>query len=703
MNSKIVVKMGLLLLTVMWLATACHEDDHYDAGRPDTYRVAVFMPGDEQPRLKEIAEWAVRNIGESQHGLPHQVSLSLEWYDENAPDWEVSAQKVSEDHGVVAVIGPKSSVKAGKMAELCKKHDKTLILPVSTSTELQRRLAGSRYVWNLSQSDITQCELLLTQAWLYRISEVSLIASSDDYGRSFSDWMAFQATELGLSVGDIVIYHSEEELRQAVRNEHAKTNKFDKVVLFAPGKTDDVLAFDDEIGRLMEKDSKHFSFPLLLCSDMVNSISLRGKLKYPRYEGISPSATPESGFNNIYRIKFGREPLCGEAHFFDALALLAFSLAHNHAYGTDDLDQSILAIVDGRGKRTGSCLMTDLYNIFSSISARTELDLEGVTGDWTFDARSYASVLNTTYCHWIIHNGNYETLEYVSTDGGMNTISTSQAWEWESSKLQSFDANQTDYQYPEQKDRWAVVVGASDDWANYRHQADALAMYQVLKRHGYDDNHIILITEDNIAYHPKNIHPGTVKIRPEGENVYENVTIDYKLSDLSFNDFMNVLQGKKSERLPKVVSSTGNDNVLISWCGHGYPGMLAWGSNDYVYGNQIRQAVEGMNYRKLFFVLDACYSGTIGEACEGVPGMLVMTSANPAEPSKADMMDPEMGIWLSNGFTRAFQEITDVEPNISMRDMYYKLAGQTTGSHVTVYNWAYYGNMYRNSMGEYLN
>ena len=36
-----------------------------------------------------------------------------------------------------------------------------------------------------------------------------------------------------------------------------------------------------------------------------------------------------------------------------------------------------------------------------------------------------------------------------------------------------------------------------------------------------------------------------------------------------------------------------------------------------------------------------------------------------------------MNIWLSNGFTRAFQETIDANPSISLRDLYYKLARNT--------------------------
>jgi hypothetical protein len=84
-------------------------------------------------------------------------------------------------------------------------------------------------------------------------------------------------------------------------------------------------------------------------------------------------------------------------------------------------------------------------------------------------------------------------MEYLSTDGTGRTTSTLQAWDWQNRNMQSFSHDQKDFYYPELNEKWAVVVGTSDTWANYRHQADALAMYQLLKRHGYDDEHIILI------------------------------------------------------------------------------------------------------------------------------------------------------------------------------------------------------------------
>ena len=201
------------------LLGACREDDrgHGKTGEVTTYKVAVVMPAAGQEHWERVADWALENIREAQEGLPQAVRLELEWKDEAAADWEDYLQRVAKDGTYAAVVGPYSSAKAYAAAEILGESGKPLVLPIATSTEFQRVFAGAGNVWNLVQSDITQCEILLTQAVLSEYSEVCLLTSDDDYGRSFSDWFAYQAVELGLQVGEVFIYRSEAELREAVR------------------------------------------------------------------------------------------------------------------------------------------------------------------------------------------------------------------------------------------------------------------------------------------------------------------------------------------------------------------------------------------------------------------------------------------------------------------------------------------------------
>jgi hypothetical protein len=68
----------------------------------------------------------------------------------------------------------------------------------------------------------------------------------------------------------------------------------------------------------------------------------------------------------------------------------------------------------------------------------------------------------------------------------------------------------------------------------------------------------------------------------------------------------------------------------------------------------------------------------------------------------ADIMDPEMCIWLSNGFIRAFCTAIEDDPDITLRNLYYFVAQQTVGSHATMYNIQNYGNIFTNTFREYL-
>lgn len=673
------------------------SDEPRNAGSQNvtTYRVAVVMPGSDRIAWERTVGWALDNVEKAQRGLNHAVRLDIEWIDEDAADLNASLDRIAADDGCVALIGPKSSKNARNAAERLKKLQKTIILPIATSTEFQRVYADRGNVWNLTQSDMTQSEILLTQAKLSGHKYVTLLTNDDDYGKSYSDWFAYQALELGLEVGDIHIYDSEEQLRKAVRDIAASKLIYNTAVIFAPSRAEDAVAFDQEYG-LLKGDNDYLKFPSLLCSDVVNSADVASRLVNREYEGVSPSANPASGFTSAYRERFGIEPVSGEAHLFDAVIMIAYALA---ADGNADISYTLHRLLENDGSDFSSWLPDDMALTFRRLQGGESPDLGGVTGNWDFDRKYGTTVLNTIYAHWILRDGRYTTIEYLSTDGSDRTTSTLQTWDTATSRVQQFANDQPDRDYGALDRNWAVVISTSDTWANYRHQADALAMYQLLKRHGYDDDHIIFIMEDNIAYDSHNPHPGYVKVRPDGENLYTNVKVDYKLSTIGIEDLEEIMTGD-------ALGSDGNDNVIVFWTGHGANGQLYWGSYNTVTARRIRSIIALMNergkYRKMMFVMDACYSGAIGEACVGLPGVLFVTAANAYEPSKADMKDPETGVWLSNGFTRVFQETIDADPSISIRNLYYTLARNTTGSHATVYNVENYGNVFNDRMDEFL-
>ncbi|MDY4557075.1 MAG: C13 family peptidase [Alloprevotella sp.] len=79
-----------------------------------------------------------------------------------------------------------------------------------------------------------------------------------------------------------------------------------------------------------------------------------------------------------------------------------------------------------------------------------------------------------------------------------------------------------------------------------------------------------------------------------------------------------------------------------------------------------------------------------------------MTAANSNEPSWAEQKNADMHIYLSNTFTRTFEESVGEQPDITLRDLYYNLARTTSGSHVMVYNEGSFGNLYQTRMTDFL-
>lgn len=699
--------LALLSLILVLGLISCSDEEHLATGDSETrHKIAVICPQEWRGTWEQTAEWALGSITKAQNGMAERIGMDIEWIDEACADLASHAGRIANSGEYALIIGPAHSAAAYTVARQVEGKI-PMLLPIVTSTEMQRIYGGHNGMWFFTQSDITQCEILLGQVKLSENRHVSLITSNDEYGRSFSDWFAYQAIELGLTVDHTFVYNNDKELRQAVNELNNIKLWYDSSVIFAPSAEGDVISFDDEIGKLRARlgAGEILRFPEVLCSDVVNSPELKGKIKNLRYEGICPSADPRSGWVGAYLGRFGIAPTSGEAQLYDALMLAAYSIFSKRE--SETLNDAIMRIVDGREPAVcDGWTAADMNNTFRRLAAGENPNIRGITGDWTWDAKFHNSVTGTFYAHWILDNGEYSTLEYLTLNGIDGTISSTQAWEWATSHQQTFDKNQRDFSYPAPSDKYAVVVGASDTWMNYRHQADALAMYQMLKSAGYDDDHIILIMEDNIADNPQNVYPGVVRIVPGGENLYHDVKVDYRLSEIREKDLADIMTGNTSERLPYTISPTENDNIIMFWCGHGARNTLMWGSYDDVKGSEMRTVIEKLNsekrYRKLMFVHDACYSGTIGEAIEGIPGALVFTAAHANEPSKADVYDNEMNIWLSNGFTRTFRDVVTKNPDITLRDLYYETVRGTKGSHPHIYNAENYGNMHKETLREFL-
>ena len=704
-------------LLLIWVTVAilclCGCSDNSASAKADAktrkIRVAVMAKSSEMARWKRSAEWALENMEKAQDGLDQKVKLQLEFKNQDDADIDEYMEKVAHDTDYAAVVGPTQSDKAYRMAELLQKSEKPILSPKASNVEYQRFFANMPNLWNLVENDFMLIEsafshLASSFAAIFKNElELTLLAPSSELNgglvSSYVDWIGFMAEEFGLKIDRIFLYNDEAELRMLTQT-YLERKKPYSVLLFEPYDDKMALAFDDE---LYQQDVASQGGIRVVCSSNFVSDSIVKNLHYDFYRGFDLYARPESGFAQAYHEHFGEDILNGEAHFVDALYILAYAATYSVSSGLE-LNESIRAVLGGRDGTGGDWMIAGMHENFMSLQNGRLPDLTGVSSSWTFQDRDN-SVSGSVYRGWNIADHKYVTNDYTSNDNSKHSVNPQDNWlDFFKADVDTsfFDNADTNISYEDVSKRWALLVAASSGWANYRFQADIFAFYQKLKKMGYDDDHIIVIAEDDLVNHERNLYPGELFVRLNGDNVYEPNVIDYKLSSLDPLKMKDVLTGKSSKSLPKVIQAKSTDNVFVFWSGHGTPGYLEYGKNKISY-EQIVSFIKQIPHRKVLVAVEACYSGGLGETVEraNVPGVVFLTAASPYETSKADERNEEMGVYLTNSFTRGFMELLAEQPDATLRNVYIELASKISGSHVQLYNVKNYGNIYKETMGEF--
>lgn len=667
------------------------------------HTVAVVLPlgNGLEKHWDRTLKFIGRNMDIAFEKQSSKVKIKYELFDENAKNLEDLAEELGEREDVEAVIGCLYSDNAKTFVDKLAEKEKPF-LTMASSTELIRANTGHGYMWALVESDITQSEVLLSKALSYKAKRVALLAKANNrYCQSFIDWMPFQARELGIEVAGVFLY-DDGNMKQVC--EDVCRSGADYVVC-APYTVEDVknmcVCFDEleksmECPKRLYSDTGFGSDVLDVCGRYAEGL-----------ECVAFSSDPETGFETSYYTFFGEGLTLGESQLYDSCMLLYYSFWYQYLYEKQglSLNECLKIVVEGRDENHYGWMGEDMQKIVNAFAGGAHPNVRGASGSLDFDSDVCTNVVESTYANYVVYRGKYEILGYNKSKGGRRTESTLAGWNWKKNMEQDFDEGLS-VEYSELKDKWALLVAGSEGWTNYRHQADVLSVYQTLKQNGYSDDRIILVMADDLANNEKNPHVGVVKVEPNGENLYEQIELDYNLKKLKPTDILNILIGKKTEKTPNVLETTENDNILVFWSGHGTSTELCWG-NEFmgVRKDKFHEAVsymaENNRYRKLFFLIEACYSGSMVRDIEE-PGVLFMTAAGENETSKAELYSNKLGTWMTNGFTSGLRDQMKVDVNVTVRDLYYKLFVNTVGSHVMVYNAENFGNVYTDYMDEFL-
>lgn len=695
-------------LTCLLLLAFCGCADDIEAptspqSKQEVHTVAVIMPMSHglDKHWKRTLSFLNRNMDIAFKGEEKAIKLRYELYDEDKEDMSRLADSLAKRKDIEAVVGCLYSDHAAEMITKLADAEKTF-LTVSTSADLTRSNTQHGYLWSMVETDITQCEVLLSKALDYGAKRVSLLTlENNSYSQTFVDWFSFQAGELGLEVTGIHLYNEQNVTEVSQRACDEETD----YIICVPATVEEVQWICEAFQKY---DATHPFSPKKLFGDTAYGSDVINK--YAKYvegiEGVTFGADPESGFEVSYKTFFRDELSLGESQIYDACMMLYYGFWYQliHANQSLSLKESLRAVVDGRDNNHYGWMGEDMRFVIESFAKGGHPNITGASGSLDFDKDVYTSVLESTYANFMVYNGRYVTLGYNKSNGGRRSDKTLAGWNWKKNQIQDF-SDETDIRYPVLQDKWALLVASSKDWKNYRHQADILSVYQMIRERGYPDDHIILIMEDDLAQNPKNPFKGEVKTDLAESNLYQNFDIDYKMSDLTPTDIMNILSGKKTSRTPIVIESTDKDNILIFWSGHGTQAELCWGDEfmgvrKEMVSNTLKQMAKEKKYRKMLFLIEACYSGSIVKDIQ-IPGALFITAANDKETSKADNFSNQLGVWMTNRFTYGLREQLETDMSVPLRDLYYRLFINTIGSHVMVYNTANFGNIHMNNISEF--
>ena len=686
------------IIIAIFLCACEHETVKDDAPQYEVCRVAVVLPmeGGLETHWHNTLELCAQNLLLASQGLEKGVQIELEWYDELRDDLpQVAAQLAGRDD-ITAVIGGLYSDDAKVLADAFALSNKPLFTPATTE-QLVRAYALGGNLWAMTETDITQCEVLLSKAIQYGAKSVALIADEESlYGQTFTDWFAFQAQELGLEPKGV--WSSAGDIKA---NTHEALASGADYILCAPSEV-------DEVGKIVQAYNAYQGAerPKLLFSDIAygtDVLTSLGTLS-EGLEGVCFGSDPESGFDVAYEVYFGTQPTTGEAQIYDACMLIGYASVLMQTTGTD-FRKAMRQLVDGRETSTDSWMTEDMHRTMQTLIAGKHPDLRGASGNLNFDPKVYTNVTATVYANYLVYQQKYVVLDYNTTDGSNRADATLAGWNWKASQMQEL-GTWDDVTYCPLHERWALLVATSDGWTNYRHQADVLNIYQMLRRSGYDDDHIVLVVEDDLAQNEKNPDPGVIRTRIDGENVYRDAVVDYRTSQLTTADLQKILTGESSERLPQVLHADSDDNVFFFWSGHGSPGRLEWldtpdGFNAADAEAMLSAMEEKQTFRKLLWMVETCFSGSVGCVVDNHPRMLCITAANANETSKADIFDMKMNVWLSNRFTSSLQDCVAENSEMPLSDLYYRLFQNTVGSHVCIFGSKGFGNLHQQTLSEW--
>lgn len=772
------------LVSLVLAFSAC-RDNGIDSPTPNpgpetTSDACILIYSDEaESKMKhDVADFALEQFNEAQQGLSHHVDISFRYVDVNEQNYLAAASNYLLSGKYPYVIGPDESyttVASGLLATASNCfHDPYkapgILLPSMMSIDVMRKAQTMPNVHVLTTAGHFMLSAALKAISYATMSHyVFLLCSDDDTERTYSRFFASYAPNDGFEWSGKSDWRGQHGLINVApdisRSElEAKIDSaYADFCEQLPHKNDSCRFFNfivatnnPEHGLLLdsmryEKELKdpRFGLPEIVLLNGQKALA-RGE-RYHDATSMSLSAAPDNkDFAEEFFKRFGRYPVQGEAHFYDAV-LMSLYAEFIRQLQNNNLDEGEAAwtgsialgfTLDGKEEVGASWKSEGIRKALEGYLKKKQVKVHGASSDWDFIEEDGNTCAQNTF-YSINYLDEEEKNQKDIPDGWAssdqdnyvwhdNTVKT--AWVPDTCVIETALTN-ISRPFADLKDRWALLIAGTkaheeEKWGeNYRHQGDVWNMFHLLRHHGYAKDHIIVVTEDDIfdAKLFKDFPEDSVVIRTNEPtvNLYERIEAHYKLSDITQQDIIDIITGKESERLPHVIKSTDADNILIYWSGHGNPeGELRWDGKDSEAGTNLSQKFapyhmqtaltqlcnyKGVNernnykYRRLLFMLESCFSGKFISSMPAIEGMLYMAAAEGEESSYSDdayidirtedQQSVARRIFMFDRYSASFVKLVEQNPNISFNSLHNSLYNLTTDSHPIIYNNVNFGNL----------
>lgn len=221
---------------------------------------------------------------------------------------------------------------------------------------------------------------------------------------------------------------------------------------------------------------------------------------------------------------------------------------------------------------------------------------------------------------------------------------------------------------------YVVLMCGSKGYRNYRHQADLYTWIKLLNERGYDNEHIISLSYNDLKqplYHIFNNHEATpLYINIDYENIeatkynflnviskpeHDNITGWIWKNKQRINNFNQEFTNENNKHINLTGLNKKNINILIVYIGHGVNGLLCVPNkfDEDIYINELTEAINKLSQyvNSITLIIEACFSGSFVLDGDWNNNILVVSASGANQSSYSFGWSQQLKAFTSDEFT----------------------------------------------------